>query len=157
MIPATVPHTAVFKTEDGIQIEAPVVAWSDGGEALIASKRGVLTPARTLGGFVEVNAYGPGSVVAAIPGGGWHVQWKEGGLREPVAAWTFTDKGNAAVYVHDEDGSLIEAALLGGDGSYDLMTYHFTPTAARELAEDLLDAAEAMEQRFIEIPGGDAA
>jgi len=61
----------------------------------------------------------------------------------------YGDKIEVKCAVHKDTGE--RYVVLNGD----LDVYHFTPTAARELAEDLLDAAEAMEQRFIEIPGGE--
>jgi hypothetical protein len=123
MIPATDPHRAVFTDKDGILITTPVIAWSDDGEALVSTKNGTLTTARGLGGFLRVQTNEDDRVVAAIPGAGWQVRWKETGDCVPVVAWTFTAKGDVQPCVHDDD-TVMEASLFAGDDSYEVVPPH---------------------------------
>ncbi|MFJ7990524.1 hypothetical protein [Streptomyces sp. NPDC096351] len=64
-------------------------------------------------------------VVAAVPGGGWKVHWKDEGpggapLTEPVLAWLITAQGRATAITvdaqgHVEDADLADAFLPPGE------------------------------------------
>lgn len=113
MIPATVPYTAVYKRQ--IQKGAPyyydrqpVIAWSDDGEALVASADGDLVPASRSAAFVHVDKVDT-AFIAVIPGGGWRIEWpQEDGttLTEPVLAWGIDADGWGKPLMTDVDGSV---------------------------------------------------
>lgn len=117
MIPATAPYVARFgeysRAHDRIVASSrPVVAWDDEGRALVVDdKRGLLTPADSYRNFISVEQPRPG-YVAAIPGGGWQLGWKQpDGTEcvEQVLAWVIDSAGfGQAISVGDGLAEVVE-------------------------------------------------
>lgn len=120
MIPAQHPYEANYKQEvDGRAVyrRKPVIAWDDEGQALVVDeRRGRLVPAdkggRTFTGLSE----GGHPVVAAIPGGGWSVRFKnEDGTFtvDPLVAWTVRSDGTLTPIDTDTSGVCDASTSMG--------------------------------------------
>ncbi|WP_143662417.1 hypothetical protein [Streptomyces sp. f51] len=115
MIPASVPHEALYALEDQYENKIPriefmtraVVAWSADGRPLVPNHLGRLVPADELAGFREVRArVNGGDVVGVLPGGGWtmHMTDREGAYWEqPVIGWMVNRGGGIRAIVPDLD------------------------------------------------------
>lgn len=117
MIPANGEYFAAYVRQDGKQAPAlEVIAWHDNGDAMVVGKTG-LVPAQSLDGFERVYRSEHNSrVVAAVPGGGWRVDWKSEGddglATSPVLFWTVQADGTATpvdVDIYGETGSALAA------------------------------------------------
>lgn len=114
MIPATEAYTAVFrhentKTPEGrpTYSEQPVIAWDDEGNALVVDeKTGRLRAANSWANFDGVHP-GQAPVVAAIPGGGWLVEYSADDgtpVASPLPAWLVRRDGSFDPIDVDRDG-----------------------------------------------------
>lgn len=117
MIPANGEYFAHYGRENGKPAPArEVIAWSSNGEALVLGRTG-LRPADQLSGFEGVHHHADRSkVVAAIPGGGWLIDWKNDEDDEwttsPILFWAVQADGTAApveVDTYGETGSALAA------------------------------------------------
>lgn len=118
MIPTSRRYRAIFVRTDsmGMKYEdfRSVEAWSDTGEALIASRSGVLVPAREEPGFALVELDPDDRALAAVPGGGWHFAWaqKDGAeFLDPVIAWVIDANGAARPLCVDVDDLTAEPVV----------------------------------------------
>ncbi|MFF4425043.1 hypothetical protein ACFY04_30450 [Streptomyces sp. NPDC001549] len=102
MIPATQPFQARYRqganrpdgTEATYFTTKQVVAWDDDGHPLVVGRNNTLCRADCWSNYEDVCPEN-GPVVAAIPGGGWRAQFKDGDdiFTMPVVAWLITDDG----------------------------------------------------------------
>ncbi|MER7195912.1 hypothetical protein [Streptomyces flaveolus] len=107
--------TAIFNgTDTEIGRMVRVESWDQAtGTALVVDpKRGALRPVTAYPDFSHLER--ADQVVAAIPGGGWRVYWKDEGpegtpLTEQVLAWLITAQGRATALTVDAQG-LVEDA-----------------------------------------------
>lgn len=119
---ATQPYVANFeeKCRDGrtYWTSKPVIAWDDEGRALISNGRGQLVPAIGYDSFRHVEEDASG-YVAAIPGGGWQLAWKQDDGTEfldPVVAWVINRDGWARAVSVDSNGDSEIVERHGDDG-----------------------------------------
>jgi hypothetical protein len=111
VIPATRPYAAAYRHtgKDGKAhyTHKPVIAWDDEGRALVCDdKTGRLVPVDHYTNFANVEEDGEIRYVAAIPGGGWRLAWKNDDgpeLIEPVLAWVIGAEGEARALTVDKE------------------------------------------------------
>lgn len=139
MIPATVPYAAHFggKRPDGSHVipsTKPVVAWDDDRRALVVDdKSGRLTPAENYKNFVGVDQ-DDSSYIAAIPGGGWRLAWKQtDGTEyvEPVLAWAIDRNGYGQAISADTDGLVATVEPRDGNPRFIPPVVHVDDSNAR--------------------------
>jgi hypothetical protein len=107
--------TAIFNgTDTEIGRMVRVEGWDQAtGTALVVDpKRGALRAVTDYEDFSHLER--ADQVVAAVPGGGWRVQWKEEGpggtpLTEQVLAWLITSQGRATAITVDAQGHVEDA------------------------------------------------
>lgn len=125
MIPATRPYVATYrhigKNGNTYYTRKPVIAWDDDGRALVCDDEntGRLVPADHYTNFAEIQASEETKYVAAIPGGGWRLAWKnEDGseLIEPVLAWIIGADGEGRALCVAE-GAYVDVIDPFGDGA----------------------------------------
>jgi hypothetical protein len=109
MIPAIEPYEAVYRRTlpgddpGSAYFETlPVIAWDAHGHPLVAGPD-QLHRADELAGFREIQA-ARGRVVAALPGGGWHVRWTDVPAPLPVPAWLVYESGQVLPVDVDSHG-----------------------------------------------------
>ncbi|WP_427761557.1 hypothetical protein [Streptomyces sp. DSM 41931] len=107
--------TAIFSgTDTEIGRMVRVEGWDQAtGTALVVDpKRGALRPVTDYEDFSHLER--ADQVVAAVPGGGWQVHWKDEGpggtpLTEQVLAWLITSQGRATAITVDAQGHVEDA------------------------------------------------
>jgi hypothetical protein len=107
--------TAIFNgTDTEIGRMVRVEGWDQAtGTALVVDpKRGALRPVTDYEDFSHLER--ADQVVAAAPGGGWRVHWKDEGpggtpLTEQVLAWLITSRGRATTITVDAQGHVEDA------------------------------------------------
>jgi len=123
MIPAT-GQTAVYDETrmDGstYRSHVPIVAWDDEGHPLILGEHG-LVPARNGRGYVGVDRQEE-SVVAALPGAGWRVEYKKGDgevTSNLLVAWLV--RADGYVFAVDSDSYGLTLAITERRGFHRLV------------------------------------
>ncbi|MFE2227273.1 hypothetical protein [Streptomyces kronopolitis] len=107
--------TAIFSgTDTEIGRMVRVECWDEAtGAALVVDpKRGALRPVTDYEDFSRLER--AEQVIAAVPGGGWQVHWKDEGpggtpLTEQVLAWLITSQGRATAISVDAQGHVEDA------------------------------------------------
>ncbi|MEU6344458.1 hypothetical protein ABZ883_26320 [Streptomyces sp. NPDC046977] len=114
MIPAQhVPYEARYSQENNGRkhfTTKPVVAWDDNGTAqVVDEKTGHLRDANSYTNFADLVPVALAPVVAAIPGGGWRVEYRDDEdegrtFSEPVLAWQIRADGDCVPLTVDATG-----------------------------------------------------
>ncbi|MGA4996389.1 hypothetical protein [Nonomuraea bangladeshensis] len=100
------------ETETGRTVDVEAWEQNTGAALVVDPQRGVMRPVSDYPDFSHLER--ADQVVAALPGGGWRVYWKDEGpggtpLTEEVLAWLITAKGRAAAITIQPDGHVNDA------------------------------------------------